>query len=103
MTTQQNHLDASRSAALGDAHVGHIPKVMSETVIIAIPVAGAGIALLAAFASGAFWRSDEHYNENVLDHRKRNDWRMPPLVELPPLQFSRGSFARMAALRFYLA
>jgi len=27
---------------------------------------------------------------------------MPPLAELPPLQFSRGSLAWMAALRFYL-
>jgi NRAMP (natural resistance-associated macrophage protein)-like metal ion transporter len=79
------------------------PDSMSESVIGAIIGGGAGCAILAALVSGAFRRSGDDESEKAPDRRRRSNWRMPPLVELPPLQFSRGSLAWMAALRFYLA
>jgi Mn2+/Fe2+ NRAMP family transporter len=78
------------------------PEAMSETVILAIVGAGTGLAILAAVVSGAFRRDEGDNNKKVSGHRKLDDWRMPPLAELPSLQFSRGSLAWMAALRFYL-
>jgi hypothetical protein len=80
------------------------PAQTDETVILAILAAGTAIAVMIAAFSGALKKpAREETGKTVrMDRTARENWRMPPLDQLPEATLSPASRLWMAVLRGYL-
>ena len=75
------------------------PEAMNETVMLSVLGGGTGLAALIAIFSGAFRKTAGDKSRKSIGRWKLDNWRMPPLAELPPPQFSYASRIWMGVLR----
>jgi hypothetical protein len=78
------------------------PEATNETVMLSILGGGTVLALLTAFFSGAFRKTEGEKSQKSVGRRSLDKWRMPPLTELPPSELSNASKIWMGVLRAYL-
>jgi Mn2+/Fe2+ NRAMP family transporter len=78
------------------------PEAIDETVMLSILGGGAVLALLTAMFSGVFRKTAGEKNRKSIGRRSLDNWRMPPLAELPPSELSSASKIWMGVLRAYL-
>ncbi|MGA3065093.1 MAG: hypothetical protein ABSD90_18110, partial [Methylocystis sp.] len=60
------------------------------------------LAILTAMFSGALRKAEGDKKRKSIGRRSLDNWRMPPLAELPPSELSHASRIWMGVLRAYL-
>ncbi len=78
------------------------PEATNETVMLSILGGGTVLAALTAVFSGAFRKTEGEKSRSSVGRRSLDNWRMPPLAELPPSELSNASKIWMGVLRAYL-
>ena len=78
------------------------PEETNETVMLSILGGGTVLAILTAMFSGALRKTEGDKKRKSIGRRSLDNWRMPPLAELPPSRLSSSSRIWMGVLRAYL-
>lgn len=78
------------------------PEATNETVMLSILGGGTVLAILTAMFSGALRKTEGDKKRKSIGRRSLDNWRMPPLAELPPSELSHASRIWMGVLRAYL-